>query len=134
MSANRQYDVGADTHDESSFIIAMQASGELDERAARALCTEFRRRSAATGSAFLFADFSGVTSMGAAARKAVLEELRDVRLDAVAVLGASFQIRVLSMLIARVLQMFTRHYPLRFFDTEEEARAWLLEQRRTRGG
>ena len=134
LSANRQSDVGADPRDDSSGIITLRAAGVLDEERIRAICADLRGLIEAKGCAFLLVNFSDAVSIAASGRKAVLDEFRDVRLDAAGVVGASFHIRVLSILITKALQTFTkRSHPLSFFDTEAEARAWLLEQRRARG-
>ncbi|WP_437828657.1 hypothetical protein [Sorangium sp. So ce1153] len=45
-------------------------------------------------------------------------------------IGAAFSVRVIAMLAAKGVQLLTsRSYPVEFFDTEREARAWLLAQR-----
>ncbi|WP_437620102.1 hypothetical protein [Sorangium sp. So ce1151] len=56
--------------------------------------------------------------------------MRTARLDAVAILGAAFSARVIATLAAKGVQLLTsRSCPVEFFDTEREARAWLLAQR-----
>ncbi|MDI1430432.1 STAS/SEC14 domain-containing protein [Polyangium sorediatum] len=49
-----------------------------------------------------------------------------------AVVGASFHIRVLGTLVSRAAALLnpTNTAPLRFFETEPEARAWLAERSR----
>ncbi|MGK3959623.1 hypothetical protein WMF38_42085 [Sorangium sp. So ce118] len=56
--------------------------------------------------------------------------MRTARLDAVAIIGAAFSVRVIATLAAKGVQLLTsRSYPVELFDTEREARAWLLARR-----
>lgn len=58
-----------------------------------------------------------------------------VILRASMVIGASFQYRVLALLInkATALLSHTKSRPLHFFDSEAEARAWVAEARKIDG-
>lgn len=86
---------------------------------------------------FVLIDVSEMLSLSADARRATSESDSGVKLRGIAIVGASFHYRALGTLIARGVALLQRHVdnPLRFFSTEEEARAWLAVRRQemTRG-
>lgn len=66
-------------------------------------------------------------------RKAFAENGESAKqLRGIAIVGASFHLRAVGNMITKAAAILHRHVdnPLRFFETEEEARAWLVERRR----
>ena len=55
-------------------------------------------------------------------REIVAKRLRQHRIDKVALLGASARVRMLGLLMLKMIPQIKK---AKFFDTEEEARAWL---------
>ncbi len=60
------------------------------------------------------------------ARKVGARLVAQTRFGALAFFGASFKALIVTKLVLGALRLFTRdHVPTAFFDTEEQARAWL---------
>ncbi|WP_437999299.1 STAS/SEC14 domain-containing protein [Sorangium sp. So ce185] len=119
-----------DVRDEPDGILHVTIDGEFREERLRAIFGVFRRVAESGREVLVLADMRQAGLLTAPARKATTEEVRSTRVDAVAILGASFSLRVVLGLLAKGVQMLTgRPYPQQFFDTEGEARAWLLAQR-----
>jgi hypothetical protein len=80
-------------------------------------------------------DLSRVKSFSADARTISKEGADGVRSRGTAMFGASPTLRILSSLVIRAHDLFYKKadHPVRFFDTEAEARAWLVERRRALG-
>jgi hypothetical protein len=81
---------------------------------------------------FFIIDLRQQSNLTPAARKRVSQELKAIQPQAVAIIGASFPVRVLVILIekaAGVLSKADRPFN-RFFDAEADARAWIEERRR----
>lgn len=135
MSASGQKDARVELGIDSNGIVVLRFTVDIDEERMREAIAFVRRGAEATGRVLILCDYQGARSIEPAARAMVLEGLRGVRLEAVAFVGVSFHLRVLATLMTKVFQIVTKQsYPVRFFDTETEARAWLLDQRRARGG
>ena len=135
MSASGQRDASARLLIDSSGIVVFRPKGDVDEEAMIEFLAVIRRGAEPTGSALILCDLSDARSVGPAARGLVLDALRDVRMEAVAIVGASFHMRVLVILVAKAFRVVTGStHPVVFFDAEAEGYAWLLEQRRARAG
>ncbi|WP_437761613.1 STAS/SEC14 domain-containing protein [Sorangium sp. So ce281] len=123
-------DASPDVRDEPDGILRVAIHGEVTEDRARAVLGAVRRVAESGCDVLVLADTRHTGPLSAAARKVVTEEVRAARIDAVAIIGASYSLRVVMTLLAKGVQMLTgRHYPQQFFDTEGEARAWLLARR-----
>lgn len=88
----------------------------------------------APGSPFLLVlgDLRELGAIPVESRKVAAHRLGQFPYGGIALFGASFQARVLAKLVlgaARLLGRDDRN-PVRFFDTEAEARAWLAERAR----
>ncbi|WP_438038836.1 STAS/SEC14 domain-containing protein [Sorangium sp. So ce128] len=130
MSEPRSEDACPFLREDADGILCFAIEGDISDEIARSLCAVFRRVSDSGREIFVLSDARRVGTLTAAARSALAEELRGVRFSGVAVFGASFSLRVVTTLASRSVQFFTGEvYPLAFFDTEGEARAWLLAQR-----
>ena len=72
-----------------------------------------------------------VTALGAEARKLTATDPRTQYFVAMAVVGASFHLRVLTTMLMKATAVISRHRvtPMIFCDTEDEGRAWLAVKR-----
>lgn len=119
-----------DVRDEPDGVLRVSLHGYLTDDRARAIVGVLRRVAESGREVLLLVDTRHTRVIPPSARKAVTEELRSARLDAVAIIGAGFSLRVVLTLLAKGAQMLTGHcYPQQFFGTEGEALAWLLAQR-----
>lgn len=112
-------------------LVILSIVGVLDEAEATALTRELSRHVRHLPRYFARADFSRSESITAEGRRAAAKEVQGLRLQAGAIIGASFHFRALTMLVVTASRVLSRR-PLptiRFFDTEDEADRWLLEQR-----
>ncbi|WP_437486658.1 STAS/SEC14 domain-containing protein [Sorangium sp. So ce1014] len=119
-----------EARDEPDGILRVSLHGDLTDDRARALVGALRRVAESGREVLVLADADHTGAIPPSARKVVAEELRSARIDAVAIIGAGFSVRVILTLLAKGVQMLTgQSYPQQFFGTEGEARAWLLAQR-----
>lgn len=82
---------------------------------------------------YIIADVAEVTGMEAEARKLSTEWFARHEIGGAVNFGASAMTRAIGALIQSTLRLLYRnHMPAHFVKTEEEARAWIQEQRRCR--
>jgi hypothetical protein len=118
--------------EDAEGILCTAIDGDISDETARAIAAACRRLSDSGRQVLVLSDARRTGTISASARKVMAEELRNVRFDAIALFGASFAVRVVSTLAAKTVQLLSRQsYPVEFFETEGEARAWLLAQRDT---
>ncbi|WP_044966417.1 MULTISPECIES: STAS/SEC14 domain-containing protein [Sorangium] len=130
MSDPRIDDASRALCEDAEGILCTAIEGDISDDTARAIAAACRRLSESGRAVLVLSDARRTGTISASARKVMAEELRGVRFDAIAVFGASFAVRVVSTLAAKSVQILTRQsYPVEFFETEGEARAWLLSQR-----
>ncbi|WP_437611016.1 STAS/SEC14 domain-containing protein [Sorangium sp. So ce834] len=123
-------DACLDVRDEPDGILRVAVHGDLTDDRARAVIGVLRRAAHDGRDVLVLADVRHTGSIPASARRISAEEMRTARIDAVAIVGASFPLRVVVTLLAKGVHILTGQlYPQQFFDTEGEARAWLLAQR-----
>ncbi|WP_437944936.1 STAS/SEC14 domain-containing protein [Sorangium sp. So ce296] len=123
-------DASPEVHEEPDGLLRLTMRGELTEDRARAIFTVLRRVAESGRDVLVLADAHHMGIIPPLARKVLTEEVRSARIDAVALVGASFSVRVIVALLAKGIHMITgRPYPQQFFATEDEARAWLFAQR-----
>ncbi|WP_437938841.1 STAS/SEC14 domain-containing protein [Sorangium sp. So ce341] len=123
-------DACLDVRDEPDGILRVALRGDLTDDRARAVIGVLRRAAESGRDVLVLADVRHTGSIPASARKVSAEEMRTARVDAVAIVGASFSQRVVVTLLAKGVHILTGQlYPQQFFHTEGEARAWLLAQR-----
>lgn len=84
---------------------------------------------------FVIADLSQLAMIDSDAREFAAKDTREHAIQRVAMLGASFHIRVVVSMVTRAMILFHHEQrgKMRFFDNEAEAQAW-LKQERTRLG
>lgn len=114
-------------------ILALRVSGEVSKDDMSRLIEEMIRIAAERQRLFCLCDSSKVTSVDADARKVAAALLPSIAVEAIAVFGMSFQIRVLTTLIIKAAALLSRANsspPTVIFDTEAQARAWLDQRRR----
>ncbi|WP_437531865.1 STAS/SEC14 domain-containing protein [Sorangium sp. So ce726] len=119
-----------DVRDDPDGIVRVAIHGEVTEDRVRAVLGAIQRVAESGRDVLVLADVRHMGPVSAPVRKAVTEEMRGARIDAVAIIGASFSMRVIVALLAKGVQMLTgQPYPQQFFDTEGEAHTWLLARR-----
>ncbi|WP_437733570.1 STAS/SEC14 domain-containing protein [Sorangium sp. So ce1335] len=116
--------------EEPDGILHVTVDGELSEEIARSIAAASRRIAESGREVLVLTDVSRIKAIPHDVRKLMASGTLAARHDAVAIVGASFTLRVVAMLSARSLSLLTsRSYPFEFFATEAEAHAWLLAQR-----
>ncbi len=109
--------------------------GDITPEDMAAMFDDLRRFSRGRPHVLTLADLTRCGTLSAAARKAAADAGKGLPVRGAAVVGASFQMRMFATLMTRALNLFNgasdTYNPLRFFDTEAEARAWLAERRRS---
>ncbi|XXX74503.1 STAS/SEC14 domain-containing protein [Sorangium sp. So ce134] len=119
-----------DLREEPDGILLAALHGDMSEDMMRALATAMRRAAESGREVLVLGDLRRAGVIPAAVRRVAAEEMRAARLDAAAIVGASFSVRVVVTLTTKGVQLLTgRPYPLEHFDSEGEGRAWLLAQR-----
>jgi len=130
MSDPRPAGARFELREEPDGLLVIATDGDVLEDNARALVDAFQRLTDSGREVLVLADARRCGAVAPAARKVYLDGLRSARLDGIAVFGAGFHIRVMATLIVKSINLLTKRFPLLvFFETEAEARAWLLEQR-----
>lgn len=84
---------------------------------------------------FVLADQSRMTNADQDARRAAASDPRTSRMAGLAIIGASFQLRVLMTMMNKALAVLSRGTsgPMVFVANEEEAFAWFDAERKRRG-
>jgi len=79
----------------------------------------------------LLGDLSAFQGIAPGMRRVAMELSRSLPYRGVALIGGSFHGKLIAKMLVNALNLFTqRDIPVRFFATEVEAYAWLLERRR----
>lgn len=84
----------------------------------------------------ILGDLSGLAEIPSEARREIAERTAAVPYGGMAFFGGSFQGRLIAKLIVGAMNVFSsrsRDNPIRFFEAEAEARAWLEERRQGLG-
>ncbi|WP_437314795.1 STAS/SEC14 domain-containing protein [Sorangium sp. So ce385] len=111
-------------------LLCTVVEGDLSDDMAREIAAACKGLSDSGREVLVLSDTRRIGTISPSARKVMASEMRAVRFDAIALFGASFAVRVVSTLAAKSVQILTQQsYPVQFFETEAEARAWLLAQR-----
>ncbi|WP_437568204.1 MULTISPECIES: STAS/SEC14 domain-containing protein [unclassified Sorangium] len=111
-------------------LLCTVVEGDLSDDMAREIAAACKGLSDSGREVLVLSDTRRIGTILPSARKVMASEMRAVRFDAIALFGASFAVRVVSTLAAKSVQILTQQsYPVQFFETEAEARAWLLAQR-----
>ncbi|WP_437606671.1 STAS/SEC14 domain-containing protein [Sorangium sp. So ce834] len=114
-------------------LLCTVVEGDLSDDMAREIAAACQSLSDSGREVLVLSDTRRIGTISPSARKVMASEMRAVRFDAIALFGASFAVRVVSTLAAKSVQILTQQsYPVQFFETEAEARAWLLAQRDAR--
>jgi hypothetical protein len=106
-------------------------NGDISEQGMRELT--HREKQMIEGIPYLLklVDMRRAGNISAGARKAGAEKVHEIPVLGVAIFGANFAIRVLANLVVRAGSIMRKidTVPTMFFETEEEARAWLEKKR-----
>lgn len=113
-------------------LLLMQYKGHLTAAHIERAIAESKRHIGEQPYHIALLDVSTLQGLTPEARKIAVASSDDVNIRGVAVIGASFHIKVLGRLLARAAQLVYRakDNPLEFFDSEAEARVWLKERSR----
>ncbi|WP_437965568.1 STAS/SEC14 domain-containing protein [Sorangium sp. So ce260] len=118
---------GLNLREEPDGILRLSVQGEFTEGVARAIVAAIRRVAESGRDVLMLCNLSRAAALSAPVRKVIADEMRTARIDAVAIVGAAFSLRVVVTLATKGVQLLTAQaYPLEFFDAESDARAWLL--------
>jgi hypothetical protein len=116
---------------EGSDLVLASFAGHFSAEEAAAALREVKRRAADLDRVFLIVDMAGVTGVDPNARRAAAEEMTDFPLAGTAIIGASFQLKIVIHFIAGVGRLLHRqNRPYTFSADEAEARAWIDRVRR----
>ncbi|WP_437895699.1 STAS/SEC14 domain-containing protein [Sorangium sp. So ce124] len=130
MSDPRPEGARLDLREEPDGVLFITVVGDISEQMARTITAACQRLRDSGRDVLVLSDARGNGAISPQARKAFAEGLSSARLDAVALFGASFSLRVIGTLIFKSMNLLAqRSHSIAFFDTEGEARAWLLAQR-----
>ncbi|WP_438015355.1 STAS/SEC14 domain-containing protein [Sorangium sp. So ce315] len=134
MSDPRRADARPWFREDPDGLLCTHVEGDLSVDAALALAAACRRINDSGRDVLMLCDSRHMGTVPAPTRKAMADGFRPVRFIAIAVFGASFTVRVISTLAIKSIQILNRQaYPVEFFETEAEARAWLAAQREVVG-
>jgi SpoIIAA-like len=105
--------------------------GDLSAAEAAALFDTIHDLSNGLSHFFALTDVTGAGGISPGARSIVRERTPSTRLRGTAVFGASFHLRVIATLVAKAVTTVKRDFdaPITFFETEDEARAWIEKRR-----
>ena len=83
------------------------------------------------GQHFVLADFSRLATVESEARRHASMDLRVKRVAGIAMIGATFHLRVLMSMVVRAAEILHKESrsKVRFFDTEREAFDWITQER-----
>ncbi|XXX74419.1 STAS/SEC14 domain-containing protein [Sorangium sp. So ce134] len=130
MSDPGPADARLSIHEDPEGFLYTTVEGDLSDDMAREIAAACKRLSDGGREVLVLSDTRRIGTILPSARKVMASEMRAVRFDAIAIFGASFAVRVVSTLAAKSVQILTHQsYPVHFFETEADARAWLLAQR-----
>ncbi|WP_234023204.1 STAS/SEC14 domain-containing protein [Sorangium cellulosum] len=116
--------------EEPEGILYVSVHGDLSVGIACSIAEASQRIAGSGREVLVLADVRRMNAIPHDVRKLMASGTLRARHDAVAIVGASFAVRVVATLTSRSLSLLTsRSYPFDFFATEAEARAWLLAQR-----
>jgi hypothetical protein len=111
-------------------IVSIAVVGDVTASSMVALRDEIGPFAAGKPYIFGIADFARFGTMTAEGRKAAAEISIGIIIAATACVNASFHHRVLMTLIAKTVSLFRKEkYRVGFFKTEDEAHAWIEQQR-----
>lgn len=116
---------------EEPDLMFMRVRGEINEQDARLMLAEQKKFSAGKPYVLGLSDISEFAGISPQARKFIAKESATFPFRGGALIGASFQTRIMANLILTAIGLFLRKdNPMHFFETEKEARTWLEERRR----
>jgi len=116
---------------ESPDLIHVVVRGEVSLEEIRELIAFIKEAIAGSPYLLLLGDLSAFQELAPGVRRVAMELSRSLPYRGVALIGGSVHGKVIAKLLLNALNLFTqRDIPVRFFATEVEAYAWLLERRR----
>jgi hypothetical protein len=125
------------THFENPDILFMRLAGPVSEAEAKELDRLHLAWSKDHPRVFFLLDLSHLESIHPEGRKDASRTVRELPLAGVAVYGAPMKARVIAKLVFTAMNLFKANtadrFPIEFFKSEAEARAWIEARRRALG-
>jgi hypothetical protein len=121
------------TYFEEPDIIFLRLSGPVSEEEGREINLRNREAGARLRHVFFLIDLGELLSLPSSVRRMAAETLRLLPTRAVVVYRAPLRARVIATMVVAALNFYRPEGDrnlLEYFDTEEEARAWLAQVRR----
>lgn len=105
--------------------------GDVSEDIMRGLTLHEKRLTEGQPYLLKLVDMTQAGTISSGARKAGAEKVHEIPVLAVAIFGANFAIRVLANLVIRAGSLIRKieTVPTQFFETEMQARTWLVHRR-----
>jgi hypothetical protein len=111
-------------------IVYFRLRGTYEAHEVRGLTSLIDQVTEERGAGYILVDMRDLRWLTSEARRECSEWVRRSPIGALAVFGTNQHIRVIISLLLRAASLLGRTpYPMRFLDTEEEARAWLAAER-----
>ena len=128
----KEQDAGSFVRFEPPDICFAAFVGDVDASLMRRMNEDLVRIAHNKRHIFLLMDHSRTGSITPEARKLAIEATKNLPIVGGASFGASFPVRVITLLLARAHMLFRKETDqvLYFFRDEAEARAWIDERRR----
>jgi hypothetical protein len=114
-------------------LVFIVAAGEVTPALASALYDEVERLAAGKDHILSIVKVHRLTLSSPQTRKITAERSQNIPFRGTAIVGASGPLRALASLLLRATRLLNprgKDDPVRFFDTEGEARTWIAERRR----
>lgn len=124
------------TYFEEPDILFLRLSGPVSEAEGGEINSRHRDFGQGKERLFFLVDLKDLESIHPGVRKEAGGILKDLPLRGAALYNASLKARVIAKLILTAVNLFRsaeEKMPICFFDTEEEARAWLQQRREELG-
>jgi hypothetical protein len=126
---SEQQQIGQHTVGFEAPLFTIRAGGDLTPADVRGIARFMNERAAGLPYVMMLGDVRRLGAIPPETRKETLKVGGKLSYGGIATFGATFQVRILTKLIlgAAKLLIGRGSVPIRYFDTEAEARAWLLE-------
>lgn len=113
-------------------IVYLRLRDKYEVHEVRGLASLIDQAAATRGASYILLDMRDLGWLSSDVRRESAEWVRKSSIGALAVVGTNPHIRVIISLLLRAASLLgATPYPLRFIETEEEARAWLAAERST---
>jgi hypothetical protein len=117
---------------EQPALFFFRAQGDFSPSEMKGVAAFIHEHAVGLPHLFVLCDARGLGDISAESRKAAISVSKGLPYRGIATFGASFHARMVAKLLVGAAQLLfgSSDNPVRFFDTEAEARAWLRERTR----